>query len=191
MLSSKVGFLVKHLSDISLIIQDWGHKAKDYLGFDPFTGENVFKLTGLASSAIPKFVSATLKAIVDIFVLYFILFFMLMNAKRLEQMVKEYLPFNDVNNRLLLNELKKQTIANSIGIAVLSVIQLLISLIGYTIFGIHEPLFWAVITGLASAIPAVGTGIAWIPLCIITYVSGQEIPALGLALYLRSGTECC
>jgi predicted PurR-regulated permease PerM len=183
MLSSKIGHLVNHFNDITRIVHDWGTQAKDYLGFDVFGSEGTSKLTGMAASVFPKFLSATFKAVLDIFVMYFILFFMLVNARPLEIAVSEYLPFNDYNNRLLLLELKKQTIANSLGIGVLAVLQIIASLIGYTIFGIHEPLFWAVITGVASALPAVGTGIVWIPVCIISYGSGHQGEAIGLAIY--------
>ena len=183
MLSSKIGHLFSHVSDIIRIMHEWGNTLKDYLGYDPFTGESAGKFGNFAAVNAPKFVSATLKAIIDIFVMYFILYFMLINARQAEKLVAEYLPFNENNNRLLLNELRKQTIANSIGIGVLVVLQILVSLLGYSIFGINEPLFWAVITGLASAIPAVGTGIVWIPVCIITFVNGNQGSAIGLALY--------
>jgi predicted PurR-regulated permease PerM len=108
---------------------------------------------------------------------------MLLNARRLEKTVYNYLPFDTSNNQLLLNELNKQTIANSIGIAVLTILQSIVALIGYWIFGVHHPAFWAILTGLASAIPAVGTGIVWIPVCIALYATGKHWQTYALAGY--------
>jgi predicted PurR-regulated permease PerM len=183
MLSGKVGFIGHHYMDVLNIAQDWSTQIKDYFGVDLLSQDTIGKITTFAANALPKFISTLLTAVIDIIVLYFLLFFMLLNGRRLEATVYDYLPFDTANNSLLLNELNRQTIANTIGIAVLTIIQSLVALIGYWSFGVHHPAFWAVLTGLASAIPAVGTGIVWIPVCIILYASGKHWQTYALAGY--------
>lgn len=182
-ISGKISYLVHHYEDILQIAQQWSANAKDYIGTDLLTGDSINKFTSIAAELIPKLLSATVRAVVDVFVVYFLLFFMLINARDLEKEIKEYLPFHDSNNTLLLHELRKQTTTNSIGIGVLVIVQGLVATLGYLLFGIKEPGVWGAVTGIASAIPVVGTGIAWIPICIILYVSGQHYHAIGLAFY--------
>ncbi len=62
-------------------------------------------------------------------------------------------------------------------------IQAVFSGVVYWIFGVDEPLLWAVITGLFSVIPVVGSTIVWIPLSVYVYFTGSHVGAILLALY--------
>ncbi len=183
MLSGKVAYLITHYSDILHLGQEWSNKAKEYLGIDIITSDTVSRLTTLATQLVPKFLSATLSAVADVFVLYFLLYFMLTNARYLEGYVRRNLPFSQENDLLLLSELKNQTFSNAIGIPVLAILQAATAYVGYLLFGVSEPDFWAVITGLMSVMPVVGTTIIWVPLSIFLFVGGNQWQASGLILY--------
>jgi predicted PurR-regulated permease PerM len=183
MLSGKVGYLIDHYGDILRIAEEWSRKAEIYTGVNLLSGETVNKLTSLAADVIPDLLSATLKAVADIFVLYFMLYFMLSNARVFEKLVRDNLPFNDENDTLLLKELKSQTISNSIGIVVLAILQALTAFMGYLIFGVEEAFFWAVVTGIMSVIPVVGTAVVWVPLSVFLYAGGYQWQAIALFIY--------
>lgn len=183
MLSGKIGYLINHYEDLIKLAQQWNGLAQQYLGVDLLSAETAGKLTGLAANVIPGFLSATLGAVVDIFILYFVLYFMLASARTIENFVRENLPFTEENNQLLLTELRAQTMSNAIGIPVLAVLQAITALVGYYFLGVDEPFFWAVVTGLMSMLPVVGTTIVWIPLAIIQYAGGQHWQGIALALY--------
>ncbi|MCW5907885.1 MAG: AI-2E family transporter [Chitinophagales bacterium] len=183
MLSGKISFLISHYEDVLRLLQEWSGTVEDYLGIKLLTGDTINKLTSLAAEAIPKFLSATANALVDVFVLYFLLYFMLYHAREFEAEVRKNLPFNDENDQLLLTELKSQTLSNSIGIVVLAVLQAITALIGYLFFGVNEAFFWAVLTGIMSVIPVVGTTVVWIPLVVFLFISGQQWQAAGLLIY--------
>jgi predicted PurR-regulated permease PerM len=183
MLSGKVGYIINHYQDILRIAEEWSRKAEEYTGINLLSGETVNKLTSLAAQVIPDLLSATLNAVADIFVLYFLLYFMLANAKKFEKLVRDNMPFNDENDALLLKELKSQTVSNSIGILILAILQAITAFIGYLIFGVEEAFFWAIITGIVSIIPVVGTTIVWIPLAVFLYARGYQWHAIALFLY--------
>ena len=183
MLSSKVSYLILHYEDILSIGQEWSNKAKDYLGIDLLSQDTVGKLTSLAADVVPGFLSATLSVVADIFVLYFMLYFMLANAKTFVAYIRKSLPFKNENNALLLSELKLQTISNSIGIPVLAILQAITAYIGYLIFGVDESLFWAVLTGVMSVVPVIGTTIVWVPLAIFLYAAGNHWQGAALLIY--------
>lgn len=180
MLSGKISYVINHYEDILRLAEEWSAKAEAYLGFNLLTGETIGKLTSLAATVIPNVVSATLGAVVEIFVLYFLLYFMLANARFFEKFVRDNLPFNDENDALLLKELKSQTISNSVGIMILAVLQAITAFIGYIIFGVQEAFLWAVVTGIMSVIPVVGTTVVWIPLAIFLYAGGHHWQGIAL-----------
>lgn len=183
MMSGKISYLLSHYEVILRLAQEWSAKAKDFLGVDLLTPETVSKLTGLAAAVIPGFLSATVNVVVDVFVLYFLLYFLLANARGFEKLVRNNLPFNEENDRLLLQELKGQTISNAIGIPILAVLQSFTAFVGYIILGVDEALFWAVVTGIMSVIPVIGTTVVWIPLSVFLYMGGNEWQGIALLLY--------
>lgn len=183
MLSGKVSYLITHYKDILLIAEQWSGYAEKYLGINVISSDTVSKLTTLAADILPGFLTATANVLTDIFVLYFILYFMLINAREFENTVRKNMPFNDENDALLLTELKLQTVSNSIGMVVLAILQAFTALIGYWMFGVKEPLFWALITGIMSVIPVVGTTIVWLPIAVFLFVSGSNWQAAAVLLY--------
>ena len=183
MLAGKVGFLISHYQDMLQMIQQFSEKAREYIGVDILSPDSVGKLTTIAANSLPKFLSETLDALMDIFVLYFLLYFMFANARPMEDMVRKYLPFHEDNNQLLLRDLKQQTIANTIGIPLLALIIGVVATMGYWIFGVEQPIFWGLLTGIGSAIPVVGMVIVWLPMVIFVYASGHHIRAVELIIY--------
>lgn len=183
MLSGKVNYLITHYDDILHFIQTQANTVGGYLGIDILSQQTIGKLTSFAATVIPGFLSATVSALADIFVLYFILFFMLINADELESFVRKNLPFHHSNNALLLTELKTQTVSNAIGIPVLAILQAITAYIGYLVLSVDQPLFWAVVTGLMSVLPIVGTTIIWIPLAIFLYAGGLHWQGIALFIY--------
>ena len=84
---------------------------------------------------------------------------------------------------MLATETKIMIKANAIGIPLLAVIQGLIGMLGYWIFGVKEYALWGFITGVCSVIPIVGTGLVWVPLTIYLFASGSSWQGYGLGLY--------
>ncbi len=183
MLSGKVSYLITHYEDILRLAETWSDKASAYLGVDLLSVDTVSKLTAVAADVIPGLLSATLGAVADIFILYFLLYFMLSNARAFEAQVRYYLPFENANSHLLLTELKGQTLSNSIGIVVLAVLQAITAWLGYLIFGVEEAFFWAVLTGIMSVLPLVGTVIVWVPLAVFVYASGHHWQGVSLFVF--------
>ncbi|MBL0310558.1 MAG: AI-2E family transporter [Bacteroidetes bacterium] len=183
MLSDRVGYIIHHYEEILQLIVSWANQAQQYWGMNLLSGETVAKLSEIAAKALPGLVSATAGAMADIFILYFLLYFMLINAEKFERIVRDNLPFKDGNDQLLLTELKSQTLSNTIGIPILATLQAFTAWIGYWVIGLPEPFFWGIITGLMSVLPLVGTAVVWIPLTIFLYASGHPVQGIAIGLY--------
>ena len=75
---------------------------------------------------------------VNMFVLVFVLYFMLMGGKKMERYVNELLPFNEANTQDVVHEINMIVRSNAIGIPLLAIIQGGVAMIGYWIFGISD-----------------------------------------------------
>ena len=120
---------------------------------------------------------------VNIFVLVFVLYFMLIGGKKMEQYVNDLLPFNDDNTQNVINEITMIVRSNAIGIPLLAVIQGGVAMIGYWIFGAPNILFTGFLTCFASIIPMVGTALVWFPIAVYMALIGNWVQAIGLAIY--------
>lgn len=120
---------------------------------------------------------------VNIFVLVFVLYFMLIGGKKMEQYVNDLLPFNDDNTQNVIHKINMIVRSNAIGIPLLAVIQGGVAMIGYWIFGAPNILFTGFLTCFASIIPMVGTALVWFPIAVYMALIGNWVQAIGLAIY--------
>lgn len=127
--------------------------------------------------------STTVDTTISIGIMYFILYYMLTNRKTLRKALFHYLPMADSSLAIIEKESKAMVRANALGIPLVALVQAIIALIGFFIFGIEEPFFWAIIVFIGSMIPIVGTLIGTIPVFIVTIANGKEFQAWGILLY--------
>lgn len=156
---------------------------KDKTGYNLLSGDSLSFLI----SSLPRIGQALMGGIsnlsVNILVLIFVLYFMLIGGKKMERYVSELLPFNEANTQDVVHEINMIVRSNAIGIPLLAVIQGGVAMIGYWIFGAPNVLFAGFLTGFASVIPMVGTALIWIPIAIYMALMGNWFQAIGLALF--------
>lgn len=134
-------------------------------------------------SFLPGVINATFSVFTNTLSALFVLYFMLINGKEMENVIHKFLPMNEVNQDSMWFETRKMVISNAIGIPVLIIAQGLIATLGYYIFGVEQAIVWGVLTGIASIIPVVGTVILWVPLSLYLLLQGLIGPGIGLFLY--------
>ena len=120
---------------------------------------------------------------VNLFVLVFVLYFMLIGGTKMEQYIYELLPFSDSNKKHVMNEINMIVRANAIGIPLLAIIQGAIATLGYYLFDAPSALLFGFLTCFATVIPIVGTTLVWFPLAAYMAISGDWPHAIGLLLY--------
>ena len=90
----------------------------------------------------------------------------LVGGLRMEAYCRELLPFSRSVGRDALHEIRMIVRSNAIGIPLLAAVQGVVAYLGYLLFGAPSPLFWGVLTCLATIIPIVGTALVWLPLAL-------------------------
>jgi predicted PurR-regulated permease PerM len=183
MLYSKTTQVVNDPSSLLNIIHLLDEKVTGLLGFEVFNNENIEELKKSAGNLIPSFINGLFWTIGNIAVMYFVLYFMLVSRHKLIGEINTFLPFNNDHIKILGSELESMTLSNIIGVPAIAFIQGAAAGIGYWIFGLHEPLFWGVITAFASIIPIVGPTLIWAPACLFLLATGNSWQGFGLIAY--------
>lgn len=132
--------------------------------------ENILKIKTYITNSLTGVLNESLNFFITISMMYFFLYFMLININRMEAAIVFFLPFKREKIELFGRELVALTFSNSIGVPAIAVAQGIIAYIGYLIVGLPEAGFWAIMTGFASIIPLVGTALIWVPAALYLFV---------------------
>ena len=161
-------------------LADWIRRKTEY---DLLSKENISSIASILPG-IGQFLMGGLSSFaVNLFVLVFVLYFMLIGGTKMEQYIYELLPFSDSNKKHVMNEINMIVRANAIGIPLLAIIQGAIATLGYYLFDAPSALLFGFLTCFATVIPIVGTTLVWFPLAAYMAISGDWPHAIGLLLY--------
>ncbi len=171
------------IQSLLLQVEDFINMIEDRVGYDLITLENLAFIPKIGGSTLQFLAASTYSLILNSIVILFILYYMLYNYKGFENGLKEILPFREENKDILAEETKEIIRANAIGIPLLGIIQGIFALAGYIIFGINQPVLFAILTAFSTILPVVGTMVVWIPLGIGIIASGDVLSGVVFLLY--------
>lgn len=185
-----VWLVVNKLQDINLApqsiiapIEQMASIIKENTGYDVLGKDT----TAFIISTIPTIGQIIMGGIssfaVNLFVLVFVLYFMLIGGRKMETYVSDILPFNRTNTRDVVSEINMIVHSNAIGIPLLALIQGGVAMIGYWIFDVPDILLTGFLTSFATIIPMVGTALVWFPIVVYMAISGDWFNAIGLAIF--------
>lgn len=161
-------------------LADWIRRKTEY---DLLSKENISSIASILPGIGQFLMGGISSFVVNLFVLVFVLYFMLIGGTKMEQYIYELLPFSDSNKKHVMNEINMIVRANAIGIPLLAIIQGAIATLGYYLFDAPSALLFGFLTCFATVIPIVGTTLVWFPLAAYMAISGDWPHAIGLLLY--------
>lgn len=180
---NKIASIVNQPQTFVLQAQEAIRKIQELTGFDLLDGNVVQQIQSMLSGLLPSLVGSTFLAGLNIVLMYFLLYFMLINGRDMEYFIGRHLPLKDENTLVVGRKFRELIISNSIVIPLLGGIQAGFSMFGYWIFGVDEIFIYGIMTGVASVIPVLGTMIIWLPLCIVQLAEGAVWQGVGLFFY--------
>lgn len=183
MLSSKVTYAIQHSAELVEALKKVVGGIEQRFNIEIASDENINKLGDFIAKSLPGILGATFNTLTTIFFMYFILYFMLVNARKMEDALYEYIPLHDKNVARLGKEVNKMVASNAIGIPMIAFAQGLVGLIGYLILGVKEPFFWFGVTCIAAMLPVVGAALAYVPLAIIFFANGQNWQGIAMLIF--------
>lgn len=140
-------------------------------------------VTAFLSERLQNMAGNTFNLFIAIGVMYFLLYYMLINRKKLRQSLSHYLPMSSKSIDEIGREVQSMVKSNAIGIPLVALVQGIIALIGFFIFGIEAPFFWFAITTMGSLIPFVGISIGIVPVFLLALSYGNTYQAWGILIY--------
>lgn len=183
LLISKMSVMFNESSFFFQTIDRLDAKFHDVFGRELMTADNLKAIQEKAGGLITTFLGGTLSILADILIMYFILYYLLINTGRIEKGLNKNIPMDNDDIQLLGDELKAQTYSNAIGAPLLAIVQGIFAWIGYLIFGIQDAFFWGMMTGFFSFIPFVGSALIWAPAAIFQFTYGAPWQGVGIILY--------
>ncbi|RYF90591.1 MAG: AI-2E family transporter [Chitinophagaceae bacterium] len=183
LVSPKINEIVHNQDKIMESIKLFSVKVSDFIGIPILTPENTKVLSQKITSFIPKILNSTANITTNLLMLFFLLYYLLVNGKEIEQYLNRVIPLKRHNVNQLATETKVMIRANAIGIPIICIVQGLFATIGYWIFGVDDWALWGFVTGVFAFFPLVGTMIIWVPMVVYMLASGITWPAIGLGIY--------
>jgi len=173
MLSSKITYAVQHSDELVTALKKVVSNMEQRFDITLASDANINKLGNTIANSLPGILGATFNTMTTIFFMYFILYFMLVNGRYMENALYEHVPLTDKNVDRLGKEIHMMVMSNAIGIPLIAFAQGVVGLIGYLIIGVNEPFFWFGVTCIAGMLPVVGAALAYVPLAIILFANDQ------------------
>lgn len=185
-----IWLVVNKLQDINLApqtfiepIQQVAEFIKEKTGYDVLGKDTLSFIVSILPRVGQIIMEGASSLAVNLFVMIFVLYFMLIGGKKMEAYVNDILPFNEANTQEVIREINMIVRSNAIGIPLLAIIQGGVAMIGYLIFGAPNILLLGFLTCFATIIQMVGTALVWFPVAAYLAISGDWFHAIGLAAY--------
>ncbi|MBS0481030.1 MAG: AI-2E family transporter [Proteobacteria bacterium] len=141
---------------------------------------------GSILSRMASWLSSVAVSTISVFVMgmmaLYVLFYFFIDGRRMFGVMRSYLPFNQGLTDLLamrIIEIVKSTVG---GVFIIAAAQGVVCGAILALLGVGPVLVFAVLTTLASLIPAIGSGLVWVPVAI--YLISQGEVAKGVILLL-------
>lgn len=110
-------------------------------------------------------------------VMLYLSYFLLRDGQRYGNLVRETLPLRPDTRDSLIEHFLLVVRATMRGTVVVAVVQGALGGILFSALGIEGALIWGVLMGFFSLLPAVGTGIIWVPMAIYLFATGETMKA--------------
>lgn len=133
--------------------------------------------------AFSTVINSAFNIFINLLILYFSLYYMLVSYDTFERTILKYLPFRVRNSLRFGKELKNITYSNIFGQGLIAATQGAIVSIGFLIFGMPDPLFWGIVSFFICFLPVVGAPIIIVPAGLIELAMGHTVVGIGIIIW--------
>lgn len=183
LVTPKINAIVKNQDLIVQKAQTVAESISSKTGIKVLSPENIKTATQKISGMVPMLLSGTATTVGNLFMMFFLLYFLLVGGREMEKNLNKIIPLKPRNIDILASETKMMIKANALGIPIICVVQGIFATFGYWVFGMDDWALWGFITGVFAFFPLVGTMIVWIPIMLYLFSQGLTWPAIGLGIY--------
>jgi len=152
-------------------------------GFNFDISTRLTEIVSSLSSNLAKIFSSTLNSFLMFFLMVFALFYLFKDGEKWEKGLVKIIPLSDNNVNEILRALKNSINRVFRGSFIIAIAQAILAWVGFTIFGVPNAIIWAIVAGICSFIPTIGTSMVSVPAILFLFFTGMQWQALGLLLW--------
>jgi predicted PurR-regulated permease PerM len=169
------------------ILQDVFNQINSFLltnyKIDIFNADNVAKISEQVIPFSQKTLGGTMSALGNIMMMYLVLYFLLVQTRDVEKWLKNAVPLKANNVKKVIGEIRNLVYSNALGIPIVAIVQGVIAMIGYSIFGVKEFVLMGILTAISSVIPIIGTMLIYVPLAIYQFSTMGSYYGISVGLW--------
>ena len=182
-LYNKIGFTIQHSNEVIAGLKIFIEKIEVQYHVTLISDKNLENLGLAVAQTLPKLLGATFNSLLMVIVMYFILYFLLVNSREMEAWLFKNVPLRNENIHLVGSEIQKMVFSNALGIPVTAILQGIIGILGYYLLGVDDIPFWFVVTCITAMVPMIGSALAYISSAILFFAEGHTTKGILMLLY--------
>ncbi|MEO8483873.1 MAG: AI-2E family transporter [Acidobacteriota bacterium] len=126
---------------------------------------------------------STLGAVVDVVLLLYSMFFLLLDGPAMLTAILHHVPLPEADKQRMKERFVSITRATVKGTVVIGVIQGALAGLALRVAGVPDALFWTVVMMVLSILPMIGGALVWVPACVFLALTGHVTKAVLLAAF--------
>ncbi len=146
-------------------------------------GEALRKAGTWATELFPSLISGAFNIVLGLILMYFLLYFMLVEHERFEAAMLKYAPFREQNALRFAEEMRNTTFANVVGQGLICLVQGSLVSLSFFVLDFSDPFFWGVITTFICFVPVLGPPIIFVPAAVMQIASGNEFGGYAMLIF--------
>jgi predicted PurR-regulated permease PerM len=178
-LQAPIDFVERHLPTLTAFLGEYGVGVAQLRV--SLEGAAIFGTQYIATRALAFGQNVLFAAIFFLLMLY-LLFFFFRDGDRILRGSMRALPMGDLREKRLLAKFAQVARATVKGTLVVAVVQGVLGGVLFSLVGIQAAVFWGVMMGILSILPAVGPMLVWLPAAVILFATGAVWQGLVVVL---------
>lgn len=118
-----------------------------------------------------------------VFIMFFSLFYLFIDGRKLMQKLIGLSPLQDKYDRLLIEKFSSIVRATIKGTTLIAIIQGFLSGVLFWATGVPSPIILGILAAISSVIPSVGSGLIWAPVGIVMLLLGNFAQGITILLF--------
>lgn len=145
--------------------------------------EGIRKAGVWATELFPSLISGAFNIVLGLLLMYFLLYFMLVEREKFESSLVKYAPFREQNSHRFAEQMRDTTYANVVGQGLICMVQGSLVSLSFFVLGYNDPVFWGIITTFICFVPILGPPIIFVPAALMQIAAGNEFAGWAMLVF--------
>lgn len=152
--------------------------------FDIVDTENyILQSLAWARSHFGDIFSGLAKVFINLFLFLIALYYFIKDGSTFKKQIIDISPFKDERDEAVIEKLRVAILSIVRGSILVALIQGVLAITGFSIFGVPSPVLWGSLAIIAALIPGVGTAIVILPAVLFLFFTGSIGAGIGLLVW--------